>query len=489
MLDLILVLPLAGFFAILAGAPARAMALVVSAANLALSLFLFARFDRSAGAQEIQFAVSRPILEQPTISLAFGIDGLSLILVILTTLVTFCAVVMSPAERESRGQPQLYWGSALLISLGALGAFVSTDLFFFYAFHELALIPTFLMIGKLGHGEDRVDAAWRATIYLGLGSLILLGGLLALVMALGGTTFDLRALTELARAGEGLDENTQRWLFPLLLIGFGSLLSLFPFHSWAAPAYAAAPAPVAMLHAGVLKKFGLYGLIRVVVPMMPEGMAMWSDWVLVLLLGNILYIGLITVSQDRLDRMLGYSSVMHMGYVVLGIVSLNQIGLSGAILLMFAHGLSTALLFGLCAGMRADYPSLDMRFLGGQAMHAPLLCFSFGLAAFASIGLPGFGNFASELLVFFGAFRNDDGTSFGWMEWATVLALWGLVISAVYMLRAVRNVFHGEATGDHRLAELPLRTLFPVALAVGIRPSLVLDLVPGTVELLLEASS
>ena len=293
-------------------------------------------------------------------------DGLSLVLVLLTTLVTFAAVLMSPAASEARGHGSLYWACVLLISAGALGAFLSTDLFFFYAFHELALIPTFLMIGKLGHGEDRIDVAWRVTIYLGLGSMVLLGGLLALVNALGGKTFDLPALTELARSRRGIPEATQRWLVPVLLIGFGSLVSLFPFHSWAAPAYAAAPAPVAMLHAGVLKNFGLYGLIRVVLPMVPHGMQMWSHWIMVLLLGNILYIGLITVSQDRLDRMLGYASVMHMGYVFLGIVSLNQIGLSGAILLMFAHGLSTAVLFGLCGEMRTRYPSLDMRFWVGR---------------------------------------------------------------------------------------------------------------------------
>lgn len=487
-LDLIVVLPLAGVFAILAGAPSRAVAVGTAVVNLAASLVLWVRFDRAADPGVMQFAVERPILDRPEINLAFGVDGLSLILVMLTTLVTFAAVVMSPAANESRGQSPLYWACTLLISAGALGAFVSTDLFFLFAFHELALIPTFLMIGKLGHGEDRIDVAWRVTIYLGLGSLVLLGGLLALVSLLGGTTFDVQTLTEMARSG-GLSGEAQRWLFPLLLIGFGSLASLFPFHSWAAPAYAAAPVPVAMLHAGVLKNFGLYGLIRVALPMLPEGMEMWSHWVMVLLLGNILYIGLITVSQDRMDRMLGYSSVMHMGYVFLGIVSLNQLGVSGAILLMFAHGLSTALLFGLCGEMRTRYPSLDMRFMGGQAMKTPILCFSFGLAAFASIGLPGFANFASELMVFFGAFQGFKGLAWGWIEWTTVLALWGVVISAVYMLRAIRNLFHGENPGLHELGELPLRCVVPVALllsvllAVGISPSLLLDLLPAAVRM------
>lgn len=489
-LDFLIFLPLAGAFAILMGVPSRPTALVTAVTNLAVSLVLFVRFDRGVDPGLIQFAVRRPILETPQISLAFGVDGVSLLLVLLTTLVTFAAVVMSPAASEARGQSAMYWICTLLISAGALGAFASTDLFFFYAFHELALIPTFLMIGKLGHGEDRIDVAWRVTIYLGLASVVLLAGLLALVNGLGGATLDIQAMTQMARAGV-LPGNAQGWIVALLLIGFGSLFSLFPFHSWAAPAYAAAPVPVAMLHAGVLKNFGLYGLIRVVVPMLPEGMQMWSHWLMVLLLGNILYIGLIAVSQDRLDRMLGYASVMHMGYVVLGIITLNQIGLSGAILLMFAHGLSTAVLFGLCGEMRTRYPSLDMRFLGGQAMKTPILCFTFGLAAFASIGLPGFANFASELMVFFGAFRGYKGEALGWLEWTTVLALWGAVISAVYMLRAIRKLFHGSNPGRHELAELPLRSVLPAAallgvlLAVGISPSLVLELIPGAVRMMI----
>ncbi|MEM0970571.1 MAG: NADH-quinone oxidoreductase subunit M [Verrucomicrobiota bacterium] len=402
-------------------------------------------------------------------------------------IVTAGAAFLSPGGMEAKGSEKLYWGSTLLIAAGAMGAFLSTDLFFFYAFHELALIPTFLMIGKLGHGEDRVDVAWRATLYLGLGSLVLLGGLLGVVFATGGTTFDIRSLQELAQSG-AISVEAQRWLFPVVFLGFGVLVSLFPFHSWAAPAYAAAPTPVAMLHAGVLKKFGLYGLLRVAWPMLPEGVAMWENWVMVLLLGNVIYIGLITISQDRLDRMLGYSSVMHMGYVFLGLISFNALGISGAIVLLFAHGVSTALLFGLCGQMRQSYPTLDMRFIGGQGKQVPSLCFLYLLAAFAALGLPGFANFSSELLVFLGGFKNYEGGSFEWLQWTTVVALWGVVISAVYLLRSVRKLFHGENPGEENMRDLGVSTVVPAALlvavllAVGIRPSLLLDLIPDVVE-------
>src|SRR5690606_661055 len=199
------------------------------------------------------------------------------------------------------------------------------------------------------NGENRVRTAWTITLFLGIGSLVLLIGLLLAVFATGTTTFDIPSLiTQAKTPGNAMSEGTQSWVFLLLLIGFGVLVSLFPFHSWAAPAYAEAPTPVAMLHAGVLKKFGLYGLIRIALPLAPAGAEKWLNLLLILLIGNILYIGLVTIAQKKLDRMLGYSSVMHMGYIFLGIAAGNHIGLSGAVLLMFAHGISIALLFALC---------------------------------------------------------------------------------------------------------------------------------------------
>ena len=183
------------------------------------------------------------------------------------------------------------------------------------------------------------------------------------------------------------------------------LISLFPFHTWAPEAYASAPAPAAMLHAGVLKKFGLYGLLRIALPLLPEGAQHWNTLLIVLLLGNIIYVGLVTIAQKRLDWMLGYSSVMHMGYIFLGIASANLIGLNGAAILMFAHGISIALLFALAGEIRRRTGTLVFTDLGGLGKVMPFAGLAFGLATFASIGLPGFANFAAEVMIFFGAFR------------------------------------------------------------------------------------
>ena len=481
-LEAIVLIPIVAAVAIAFGAPARATALVAAVIDAALVILAGMLFE--PGSAGFQLANKAPLLlAEPELRFALGVDGMSLALIGLTALVTLAAVWVSPREAP-RGGTRLYHASLLLIAAGAHGAFASTDLVFFYAFHELALVPTFLMIGMFGTG-DRKAAAWKITIYLGLGSLVLLVGLAALFVNLGVASFDMTKLTA-AAGSAGIPGDFQAWLFLILVIGFGILISLFPFHSWAPQAYSSAPTPVAMLHAGVLKKFGLYGLMRVALPMLPEGSQ--SAWVLnlllVALLGNIIYIGLVTVAQRELDQMLGYSSVMHMGYILLGIASSNVIGLSGAVLLMVAHGLSIAALFLLNGALREKSGTVHFDRLGGLARGAPVFGLLFGLAAFASIGLPGFANFAGELLVFFGAFRNSPAGGQLWLPGATVLALWGVVISAVYMLRAFRSIFQGdgpkppvavsEIDGASRWAAIGF---VAALLVVGFWPQIVLGIV------------
>ena len=461
-----------------AGAPARLTALVAALINLGVTAWLLISFNYAAGA-EFQFEAVRSVLENPRIGFNVGIDGMSLVMVLLTSIVTMAAVLMRPVKSGGEG---LFYSSSLFIAAGAMGAFVATDLLFFYAFHELALIPTFLMIGMRGTGDNR-DAAWKITIYLGLGSLVLLAGLAALVTTACGTgltTFDMAELRALAPK---IAATTQAPIALTLILGFGVLISLFPFHSWAAPAYASAPAPTAMLHAGVLKKFGLYGLLRVVVPMLPAGfhVAWIQEILLLLLLGNILFIGLVTIAQKELDFTLGNSSVMHMGYIFLGIASGNALGYSGAVFLMFAHGVSIALLFALCSFIREKTGTMQLVHLGGLAKSAPFLALSFGMAAFASIGLPGFANFPAELMIFLGGFKDKPLDHLGPLQITTILALWGVVISAVYMLRAFRHVFLGEpAEVCQKASDLPFASRLPVflllaaLLAAGFVPELLM---------------
>lgn len=390
---------------------------------------------------------------------------LSRIMLALTVIVTFSAIL---GLKAPNAQAERSWSiSALLLSAGATGAFLSDNIISFYAFHELALIPTFVMIGCYGRG-DRRTIAWTATIYLGLASMVLLAGLLLLCTQMHAITFNGLQLA----VARGILPATPCLIAGLLLVGFGTLVSLFPFHSWAAPAYASAPTPIAMLHAGVLKKFGLYGLFTLAWAFGPacgELFGGWNNLLLLLLLGNVLWVGYVTVSQTRLDGMLGNSSVMHMGYIFLAFAALiatqgnNELAFKGAAALMLAHGLTIALLFLLCGQVESQTRTLELDSMGGLARKLPMLGFLFGLAGMASIGLPLLANFPGEFSIFVSCFTgwqpgtvsfengllNGIANMLGGLEpvqLTLVFALWGLVIGAIYMLRAFRSIFEGDVS-------------------------------------------
>src|SRR5436305_12250830 len=464
MLLFLVLCPIAAAVLIIAGAPARLTALVAAISNLFVTSILLTRFDQVAAG--FQFVSSFVVSADWRIHFALGVDGLSLLMLLLATIVTLAAVWFAD---KIENYERAFYAFLLFISAGAIGAFASIHLFFFYAFHELALIPTFLLIGIWGTG-NRNAAAWKITIYLTLGSFVLLIGLILLYQSVPATTrtFDIREL-QAAITANPIAAPAQRHLYLLLLIGFGVLISLFPFHSWAPEAYASAPAPAAMLHAGVLKKFGLYGLLRLAIPMLPDGAHYWMYLLVVLLLGNIIYIGLVTIAQKQLDWMLGYSSVMHMGYIFLGIASASILGVTDAVVLMFAHGLSIALLFALAGELRKRTGTLVFDELSGLAKVMPFAGLACCLGAFAAIGLPGFANFAGEIMIFFGAFKNGwEIGRFHIFQIATVLALWGVVISTVYMLRAYRKTFMGALNERwNGLVDLRPGLRVPVALLVG----------------------
>ncbi len=474
----LILLPIAAAALIISGFPARKTAVFGAALNVLAALWVFLSLDPAK--EGFQFLFSVPVISALKIHLSLGADGLSAIMLLLSAVVTLAAVCVARTPEKA---PSWFYASLLLISAGAIGAFASIDVFFFYMFHELALIPTFLLIGIWGSG-DRQTAAWKITIYLAFGSFVLLIGLIGLFLSMpeATRTFDMRGIVEQAANGTLVPH----WsVYLLLVFGFGILVSLFPFHTWAPQAYASAPAPAAMLHAGVLKKFGLYGLLRVVTPVFPpEVSEPFNNLLLVLFIGNILYVGLVTISQRKLDLMLGYSSVMHMGYIFLGILSWKTLGLTGAALMLVAHGLSVSALFALNGELRERTGVLDFSELGGLAKAMPSLGLLFGFATMAAIGLPGFANFAGELMIFFGAFSAGDPirNCFNNFQIATVIAVWGVVISAVYMLRAYRRIFMGPIADKWKalpdIAPLPrlcITGLLVLLLVAGFFPQLLVS--------------
>jgi len=437
--------PLAVALAIALGLPKRwSVRLAYAGFGVPALVALWAWWQYGAAPSDHGYAFLRTYstgLDGLGIRLTLGLNGIALPLFVLAGLVGLAAglyALQSAAEKL-----KIYLMLLLVMVGGLMGVFASVDVFFFYFFHELALIPSFLMVGLWGTrgATENSYAAMKMTIYLTLGAMLSLVGLIALYVqsgAAGAHSFNLITLREII-AARPLAETVQHHLFALLLFGFGILVSLWPLHTWAPLGYGAAPSSAAMLHAGVLKKFGLYCLVQIALPLLPAGIAHCGS-----LLGslavfcNVLVFVFITMAQRDLKQFVGYSSVMHMGYAFLGVATASVLGLGGVVLLMVAHGLSVALLFLLTTSIHHRTHTFDLTAMGGLARTAPVLAAFFVAGTFASIGLPGFANFWGELTIFVALWK--------FSHLFTVLAVAGVVISAVYGLRAAARVFFGPPT-------------------------------------------
>jgi NADH-quinone oxidoreductase subunit M len=408
----------------------RGVAIVATFLSALLAIKMFLQFQAST--PDYQFVEQHSWVSALGISYHVGVDGINVGLVLMGAIVAFAAACVS---WEIQNREKEFYILLLVMTGGILGAFASLDLFFFYFFHELALVPTFIMIGVWGRGERKNYATFQITLYLSIGALIALIGLIALYLGSGTNSFDIPELAKHFQQNP-LDPDKQRFIFPLLLFGFGILVSLWPFHTWAPLGYGSAPTPTAMLHAGVLKKFGLYALIRVALPMLPEGAHNLMPLVAWLALGNLVYCGWVAMRQKDFSWLAGYSSVAHMGFVFLGLAALNLIGITGAVLVMIAHGFLAALTFGLAGYLYQQAGTLNIAEFGGLLRRLPFIGTVMVMAAFAGCGLPGFANFAGEVTVFFGAWKAFPKV--------TVFACWGaVIIGAIYLLRAVRTMLQG----------------------------------------------
>ncbi|MBI4662808.1 MAG: NADH-quinone oxidoreductase subunit M [Verrucomicrobia bacterium] len=455
---------------------------------LLLAVRMFWQFD--TGQAGYQFVVIIPGLGADALGIQcrLGVDGINAGLLLMGAIVAFAAVGVT---RDIVRRQKEFFLLFLVMTGGILGAFASLDLFYFYFFHELALVPTFIMIGVWGRGEERNYATFKITLYLSLGALIALIGLIALYLQMppDQRTFDIPAMTQYF-AEHRMESGAQQAIFPALMFGFGILVSLWPFHTWAPLGYGSAPTATAMLHAGVLKKFGLYGLIRIAVPLMPEGAKQWLEVLALLCLGNILYCGLVAMRQKDLNLLIGNSSVAHMGFVFLGIASLNLVGVTGAVVIMIAHGLLAALSFALSGYLFHTAQTLEIARMGGFLKRLPFIGTALTMAMLAGCGLPGFANFVGEALVFFGAWKTYPAI--------TGLACWGaLLIGAVYMLRAVRSILHGPLAEHwnqiqdvpHAWAKLPFAVLIFTLLLFGFFPRLLTEKIRPSAEVVVQLAN
>ena len=458
----------------------RCLALLATFSSMVIALVVFCKFSNIELVRHgYQFVETHSW--SPKIGLGYhvGVDGINLGLIVMGAIVAFAATCVA---RRIETREKEFYILLMLMAGGILGAFASLDLVCFYGFHELALVPTFIMIGVWGRGDNKNFAAYQITLYLSVGALLVLIGLLALYLQLppGQRTFDIVEITRYFQSRQ-VSVEAERWIFPLLLFGFGILVSLWPFHTWAPPGYGAAPTPTAMLHAGVIKKFGLYGLIRIALPLMPYEAAKWVHIVAFLCLGNIIYCGLVAMRQRNLNLLIGNSSVAHMGFAFLGLASLSTIGMSGAVLIMVAHGFLAALTFALSGFLEEELNTVEISEMGGLLRHLPFIGTAMIMAMLAGCGLPGFANFPGEMMVLFGS----------WERFPLVagMAIWGaLVIGGVYMLRAIRNIWHGEkswpaiADPANGWRKLPYGLLLACLIVLGCYPRLLTDSIAFSVE-------
>lgn len=447
---------------------ARALSAAFSGISLAAALVLWGVYMANYGLN-IGFAFVTPSFMSWAGIPSMGLNGVSMPIFAMAAIVGFAAVLWA-AKTDIRN-PRLYFLLLMVMQGGLMGAFASTNLLWMYMFHEFALVPTFIAMSVWGGAGKRM-AAMQMAVYLTLGALISLIGIIAIYVQTNAASFGLQDIV-LALAALPMSDSWQSCVFALLLFGLGTLVSLFPFYTWAPRTYSAAPTSFAMLHAGVLKKFGLYVLIQAAVPLLPAGCANWAYALAVLALFNVVYIGLVTMAQRDLKMMVSYSSVAHMGLCFLGIASMSVLGVGGAVLLMFGHGLSVALLFMLSNAVVNRTGEWNMLKMGGLYRQTPVLAGFFIAATLASLGLPGFANFWGELSILMSLWSFNPAIC--------AVAATGIIISAIYGLRAVANIFMGEPTKelepkfsgikDMTVSEkIPAVILLAVLLFVGFYP-------------------
>ncbi len=417
-------------------------AIIVSGLELVLSLGLLWFFDLGR-AGEFQFHGKIDWLPAIGSSFQVGIDGMSLLLILLTTLLAFLGFLSSTRYIEAKRKEYII--SMLVMEAAMVGVFSSLDTLVFFVFWEAMLIPMYFLIGIWGH-ENKLYAAFKFILYTMAGSVLLLSAIIWLYIQFG--TFDLIALTQATR---GLPLSAQELLFLAMTIAFAIKVPLFPFHTWLPHAHAEAPTAGSVLLAGVLLKMGVYGLLRFSFPMFPEAAKVFAPWLAVMALIGITYGALMTWVQTDLKRLIAYSSVAHLGFIVLGASSLNQWGLQGAMIQMINHGLSTGGLFFIAGMLYERRHTRDLSAFGGLAKAVPRLSVLFGIIMLSSVGLPGLNGFVGEFLALVGAFRSN-------IIWAAVGVV-GIILAAVYLLTMFQKVVFSklEKEENTKMRDLSIR--------------------------------
>jgi len=463
----------------------RAIALAAATLALILSLWVYFNYDQAAAGY--QFVERYNWLPALGISLYFGVDGMSTPLVLLTGVVMFTGVLISWGDDDKhvmagiQDRPREFFAFLFILATGVFGVFVSLDLFMLFFFYEIAVFPMYLLISIWGWVQTREYAAMKLTLYLFIGSVVSLVGVLVMYWVqyqnTGLLTFD---MLEMEKAG--FSQVFQYiWFLPVFL-GFAVLGGIWPFHNWSPDGHVAAPTAVSMFHAGVLMKLGAFAALRVGVMLLPEGAKQWS-WLIMIFAGvAVVYGAYIAFVQMDLKYMIGFSSVSHMGLVMLGFSTLNRAGLTGAGVQMFSHGIMTALFFAITGMIYDRSHTRQIPELGGMSKIMPFATIGFIIGGLVSMGMPGFSGFVAEFPIFMGLWG---------VQWlVAVIASTSIIITAAYIMRNIRQVFFGDMpakleghmTDVTILDKVAITTLCVLMIIIGLFPSFMVPMVEKGVE-------
>jgi NADH-quinone oxidoreductase subunit M len=421
----------------------KSVAIATAAATLAVGIFTLIQFNYDH-ADKMQFAADAEWISVIKSSYLIGIDGISLPLYFLSMVITLLVMIYSWNHVPSPGNAKAFFILMLVLQTGMAGTFIARDLILFFVFFELVLLPMYFMIGVWG-GENRQYASLKFFLYTMFGSALMLVAFLALFFKTGAESFSIPYLIE---NGAGIAKNTQIWIFAGMFVGFAVKVPMFPFHTWLPDAHTQAPTQGSVILAAILLKLGTYGFVRIAIPILPAAAKEWAPWIGLLAVIGIIYGALGCLAQTDMKRLIAFSSVAHMGYVMLGISTLTDFGVNAAMFGMVAHGLITGMLFFIAGSVKERYHTLEIKRLSGMLVQMPKLGWILGFSAMASLGLPGLAGFWGEFPAILSAYQPADGLPVEVFRTYMVIAAIGTVFAAGYLLWLYQRTAFGEPTAE-----------------------------------------